>query len=116
MSGWAPVSPITPSIGTVPGPDGIPTTVFTYRVPYPTAGVEQFIAIPAGTSAIYLAAENLNARIRTSYVLGGTAAGDQYVTTHLGNSYYRKDLELPAKTLYYSANKSGIVIEIEIWV
>lgn len=97
--------------------DGTPTLVNTVRIPYPVANVEQSVLLPAGTSRIYLAAEKLDAKLRVSYVSGGTTdIGNSYITVHQGNSYDREELEMPGNVLYYCANKSGITIEIEIWV
>lgn len=98
--------------------DNAPTTVYVYRVPYPTADVEMSQIIPDNTKKIRIALENLDGRLRVSYATNGTidAGGNDYITTHVGNSYMRETVKLINKTVYFQTNKSDVIIEIECWV
>jgi len=96
-----------------------PGTPSIYRVAYLTAGTEQSIAIPAGTSKIYIGDSELKSKMRIAYTANDTidlpGGGGKYTTVFVGNAYERDGLLLTGKTLYYQANRSNIMIEIEFW-
>lgn len=97
--------------------DGRATSVVKFRVDYPIADTEMFVILPSSTKRIYMAPENVDAKMRVSFTLNGTTdVGDDYTTVHVGNSYDRNDIKLTGKILYFQANKPGLVIEVEAWV
>lgn len=87
----------------------------TYRIPYTTADTEASFVVPDGTKKIRVATENLDGRIRVSYVQNGTTTGNTYETNHVGNSYFYELLNTVGTTLYYNVNKSNIIVEITLW-
>lgn len=87
-----------------------------YRITYPTANAEQSQLLPVGTRQIYIAPEKADAKMRISWNPGGTSdLNNDYRTVQVGNSYDRMDLELSNKTVYFSASKNNLIIEIEVW-
>lgn len=96
--------------------DNAPQNCFIFRIPYATAGVEQTQVIPNNTKKLYVSIVDLNAKLRVSFTENGTIDGGNYITEYIGNKYEREGLKLVNKTLYYQANKSDVIIEIEAWV
>lgn len=98
--------------------DNAPQNVFVYRNSYATAGEEDSQIIPNNTKQLYVSIVGKMGKMRTSFDSNGTVDGPSatYITTELGCSYDREGLKLIGKTLYYQANKSDVIIEIEAWV
>ena len=97
---------------------GDPQSRFGYRIAYPVANTETSFSIPANTKKLYVAVERKDAILRVSFVANGTdpSLANDFLTVEYGNSYWREGIKLVGKTMYYRANKGGIIVEIEAWV
>ena len=113
MSGGWGAKVIPPVSGSSPSLDVRPINVSTYRISYPTVGVELSQALPNNTSIIYLNDVKSSSKMKVSFTLGGTLAND-FVTVQPGNSFYVENVNLSGKILYFNSNRSGI-IEIQVW-
>jgi len=98
--------------------ENAPKDRYGFRKNYTTANVEESQIIPNNTKKLYIAVADKAAKLRISFSENGTidAIGNDYITVEYGNSYFRENLKLVNKTLYYQASKAGIQIEIETWV
>lgn len=98
--------------------DNAPQNRYSFRVPYPSATIEQSQLLPNNTKKLYIAISDLSAKLRIDFTPNGTITetGNTFTTVHVGNSYCREGLKLIGKTLYFQANRDNLVIEIEAWV
>jgi hypothetical protein len=81
-----------------------------FEVSMPVAGTEYNLTLPAGTNRF-----SLNIRDHLSKYTIGYTSGGTYRTKNRGTTHDVDTLELTSVTIYFTASKPNVTMEIETW-
>ena len=91
------------------------TTATEYNIDCTIVNTEYSQALPADTKAIEFQ-NRANNDLRWSFVTGKVATpAAPYMTLKAGQNYYKEDLNLSSKTIYFASGTAGDDVELIAW-